>query len=145
MEDFIAAYVFVIALSILVVYTAAVLKPFIFTNVVEVPIAPSKELPTRHIYVYSSVSGLYAVEYEGLDVEEFRKAMGVPGALVAIFEVYPGGYRCVNYANYTVKLGPDPYTGLWCPPPFKTETKPYCIPIGITSRGRWLLVQYRCP
>jgi hypothetical protein len=89
------------------------------------------------------------VEYAGSDVEAFRRALGVPGTLAAVFTVYPGGYNCTRYTRAPVKIGPDPYTGLWCPPPFDVKAEAdaikNCIPVGLTSRGRWLLVQYSCP
>ncbi|ACB40143.1 hypothetical protein [Pyrobaculum neutrophilum] len=145
MEDLVAASAFIVALSALTVYTALVLKPFMPAAVVEAPIAPARDAPVRHIYVYNSSSGLYAVEYEGAGVEEFRRSLGVPGDLVAVFEVYPGGYRCSLYGSRAVRLGADPYTGLWCPPPFRPHVDPDCVPVAIAARGRWLVAQYRCP
>jgi hypothetical protein len=85
------------------------------------------------------------VEYAGSDLETFRRALGVPGTLVAVFTVYPGGYSCTRYTGAPVRIGPDPYTGLWCPPPFDAKAESNCVPVGLTSRGRWLFVQYSCP
>jgi len=145
MEDLVSALVFATALSALFVFVALALKPFMPAKVVEAPIAPSDDAPTRRIYIYDASGRLYAVEYAGNDVEAFRRAVGVPGVLVAVFEVYPGGYRCVRYARAPVRIGDDPYTGLWCPPPFDAKLDPNCQPVGLTSRGRWLLTQHRCP
>ncbi len=145
MEDFVAAVVFVTALAALFVMAVATLKPFLPSKIVEAPIAPSKDAPTRHIYVYNDTGRLYAVEYAGSDPEAFRRVVGVPGSLVAVFTVYPGGYNCTRYTRAPVRIGPDPYTGLWCPPPFDAEVESNCVPVGLTSRGRWLLVQYSCP
>jgi hypothetical protein len=97
------------------------------------------------VYVYNDSGRLYAVEYAGSDPEAFRRAVGVPGSLVAAFTVYPGGYNCTRYTRAPVRIGPDPYTGLWCPPPFDAKAEKGCVPVGLTSRGRWLLVQYSCP
>ncbi len=144
MEDFIAAAVFVTALAALFVMAVATLKPFLPSKIVEAPIAPSKDVPTRHIYAYEYEDDLYAVEYAGSDVEAFRRALEMPGTLVAVFTVYPGGYNCTKYTHAPVRIGPDPYTGLWCPPPFDTKLEENCVPVGLTSRGRWLLVQYSC-
>jgi hypothetical protein len=148
-EDFIAATVFVTALAALFVMAGVTLKPFLPSKIVEVPAAPGNDAPTRHIYVYNHTGRLYAVEYAGSDVETFRRALGVPGSLVAVFTIYPGGYNCTRYTRDPVRIGPDPYTGLWCPPPFDVKTKAdvikNCVPVGLTSRGRWLLVQYSCP
>jgi len=143
-EDFIAATVFITALAALFVMAVATLKPFLPSKVVEVPAAPGKDVPTIRIYVYNDTNRLYAVEYAGNDVEAFRRVMGVPGSLAAVFTVYPGGYNCTRYTRAPVKIGPDPYTGLWCPPPFDTKVERGCVPVGLTSRGRWLLVQYSC-
>ncbi|MFZ8808400.1 MAG: hypothetical protein ACO2PN_09885 [Pyrobaculum sp.] len=149
MEDFVAAAVFVTALAALFVMAVATLKPFLPSKIVEVPAAPSGDVPTIRVYVYNHTGRLYAVEYAGSDVEAFRRAVGVPGTLVAVFTVYPGGYNCTRYTRAPVRIGPDPYTGLWCPPPFDVKAEAdaikNCVPVGHTSRGRWLLVQYSCP
>ncbi len=149
MEDFISTAVFVTALAALFVMAGVTLKPFLPSKIVEAPIAPSKDAPTRHIYVYEYGDDLYAVEYVGNDPEAFRVAVGVPGTLVAVFTVYPGGYNCTKYTHAPVRIGPNPYTGLWCPPPFdvkvEADVNRNCVPVGLTSRGRWLLVQYSCP
>ncbi|MFN7106417.1 MAG: hypothetical protein ACK4M3_07550, partial [Pyrobaculum sp.] len=106
------------------------------------PISPGGDVPIRIVYVYNSSGGLYLVEYGG-DVEKFRKHVGISGELVAVFELYPGGYRCE--ARRPVRIG-DLYTGLWCPPPYgHLANMSSCIPVGLTSRGRWLVMQYRCP
>jgi hypothetical protein len=144
-EDFIAATVFVTALVALFVMTVATLKPFLPSKIVEAPAAPSSDAPTIKVYVYNHTGRLYAVAYAGDDVEAFRRAVGVPGSLVAVFTVYPGGYSCTRYTRAPVRIGPDPYTGLWCPPPFDAEVEENCVPVGLTSRGMWLLVQYSCP
>ena len=149
-EDVAAAAVFALATAALVAFALAVMAPFPQSKIVEVPAAPSKDVPVRRVYVYNYTDAygyvrIYAVEYEGADVEAFRQTIGIPGRLVAVFEVYPGGYRCQKYVPYSVRIDPDPYNGLWCPPPFENKTVAGCTPIGITSRGRWLLVQYRCP
>jgi hypothetical protein len=144
-EDFVAATVFATALAALFVMTAATLKPFLPSKIVEAPTAPSKDAPTIKVYVYNHTGRLYAVEYAGDNPEAFRRALGVPGTLVAVFTVYPGGYNCTRYTRAPVRIGPDPYTGLWCPPPFDAKVEKGCVPVGLTSRGRWLLVQYSCP
>jgi hypothetical protein len=144
-EDFVAATVFVTALAALFIMAGVTLKPFLPSKIVEAPIAPSKDAPTIKVYVYNDAGRLYAVEYAGNDPEAFRRALGVPGDLVAVFTIYPGGYSCIRYTNAPVRIGPDPYTGLWCPPPFDTKVESNCVPVGLTSRGRWLLVQYSCP
>jgi len=148
MEDLIAAAVFITALAALFVIAGVTLKPFLPSKIVEVPVAPSKDAPTVRVYVYNDTGRLYAVEYAGDNPEAFRRALGVPGSLVAVFTVYPGGYNCIRYTRAPVRIGPDPYTGLWCPPPFDVKTdnaNRTCVPVGLTSRGRWLLVQYSCP
>jgi hypothetical protein len=144
-EDFIAAAVFATAFAALFVMAGITLKPFLPSKIVEAPIAPSKDAPTVKVYIYNHTGRLYAVEYIGNDVEAFRRALGVPGTLVAVFTVYPGGYNCIMYTRVPVRIGSDPYTGLWCPPPFDAEVEKGCVPVGLTSRGRWLLVQYSCP
>ena len=148
MEDFIAATVFVTALAALLVMAMVTIKPFLPSKIVEAPIAPSKDAPTIKVYVYNHTGRLYVVKYAGNDPETFRRAVGVPGTLVAVFTVYPGGYNCTRYTRAPVRIGPDPYTGLWCPPPFdvnRTNVDSTCVLVGLTSRGRWLLVQYSCP
>jgi len=147
-EDFVAATVFVTALAALFVMAVATLKPFLPSKTVEAPIAPSKDAPTVKVYVYNHTGRLYAVEYAGDNPEAFRRALGVPGTLAAVFTVYPGGYNCTRYTHAPVRIGPDPYTGLWCPAPFDVNSanvNSNCVPVGLTSRGRWLLVQYSCP
>jgi hypothetical protein len=147
-EDFVSAAVFATALAALFVMAGAAFKPFLPSKLVEVPAAPSKDAPTVKVYVYNHTGRLYAVEYAGSDVEAFRRAAGVPGTLAAVFTVYPGGYNCTRYTHAPVRIGPDPYTGLWCPPPFDVDSanlNSNCVPVGLTSRGRWLLVQYSCP
>jgi len=148
-EDFIAATVFATALAALFVMAVAALKPFLPSKIVEVPAAPGKDAPTIKVYVYNHTGRLYAVEYAGDNPEAFRRALGVPGTLAAVFTIYPGGYNCTRYTRAPVRIGPDPYTGLWCPPPFdvkaEADVNKNCVPVGLTSRGRWLLVQYSCP
>ena len=145
MEDFIAVAVFVTALAALFVMAVAALKPFLPSKIVEAPAAPGRDAPTIKVYVYNATGRLYAVEYAGADPEAFRRALEVPGDLAAVFTVCPGGYNCTRYTRAPVRIGPDPYTGLWCPPPFDTKVEKNCVPVGLTSRGRWLLVQYSCP
>ena len=150
MEDFIAASVFITALAALFVMAGITLKPFLPSKIVEAPIAPGRDAPTVRVYVYNDTGGLYAVEYAGSDVEAFRRVMEIPAvemssSLVAVFTVYPGGYSCTRYTGAPVRIGKDPYTGLWCPPPFDAKVEKGCVPVGLTSRGRWLLVQYSCP
>ena len=145
MEDFIAAAVFIIALAALFVMAVATLKPFLPSKTVEAPAASGKDAPTIKVYVYNHTGRLYAVEYAGDNPETFRRALEVPGTLVAVFTIYPGGYDCTRYTRIPVRIGPDPYTGLWCPPPFDAKVESNCVPVGLTSRGRWLLVQYSCP
>jgi len=147
-EDFVAATVFVTAVAALFVMAVATLKPFLPSKIVEAPVAPGKDAPTVKVYVYNHTGELFAVEYAGSDVEAFRGMVGVPGDLVAVFTVYPGGYDCTRYTSAPVRIGPDPYTGLWCPAPFdvnRANVNSTCVPVGLTSRGRWLLVQYSCP
>jgi uncharacterized protein (DUF58 family) len=144
-EDFIAAAVFIIALAALFVMAVAALKPFLPSKTVEAPAASGKDAPTIKVYVYNHTGRLYAVEYAGDNPETFRRALEVPGTLVAVFTIYPGGYDCTRYTRIPVRIGPDPYTGLWCPPPFDAKVESNCVPVGLTSRGRWLLVQYSCP
>jgi hypothetical protein len=147
-EDFVAAAVFATALAALFVMAVAALKPFLPSKIIEAPIAPSKDAPTVKVYIYNHTGRLYAVEYAGDNPETFRRALGVPGTLAAVFTIYPGGYSCTRYTRAPVRIGPDPYTGLWCPPPFdinRTNVNSTCVPVGLTSRGRWLLVQYSCP
>jgi len=150
MEDLIASAVFITALAALFVMAMVTIKPFMPSKIVEAPAAPGKDAPTIKVYVYNHTGRLYAVEYAGSDVEAFRRALGVPGSLAAVFTVYPGGYSCTRYTRAPVRIGPDPYTGLWCPPPFDVNTdranvNKTCVPVGLTSRGRLLLVQYSCP
>jgi hypothetical protein len=149
MEDFTAAAVFATALAALFVMAMVTIKPFLPSKIIEAPIAPGKDAPTVRVYVYNHTGRLYAVEYAGSDPEAFRRALGVPGTLVAVFTVYPGGYNCTRYTRAPVRIGSDPYTGLWCPPPFdvkvEADVNKNCIPVGLTSRGRWLLFQYSCP
>lgn len=148
MEDFVSTAVFATALAALFVMAGATLKPFLPSKLVEVPAAPGKDAPTVKVYVYNHMGRLYAVEYAGDNPEAFRRALGVPGTLAAVFTVYPGGYNCTRYTRAPVRIGSDPYTGLWCPPPFdvnRTNVNSNCVPVGLTSRGRWLLVQYSCP
>jgi hypothetical protein len=147
-EDFVSTAVFATALAALFVMAGVTLKPFLPSKTVEAPIAPSKDAPTIKVYVYNHTGRLYAVEYAGDNPEAFRRAIGVPGSLVAVFTVYPGGYNCTRHTRAPVRIGPDPYTGLWCPPPFdvnRSNANNNCVPVGLTSRGRWLLVQYSCP
>jgi len=152
-EDLIAGAVFIIALTALLALAVLTVKPFLPSKTVEVPAAPGKDAPTMRVYVYNDSGRLYAVEYAGGDVDAFRRAVGVPGSLIAVFTVYPGGYNCTRYTRAPVRIGADPYTGLWCPPPFDSINKTSkfgakaggsCVPVGLTSRGRWLLVQYSC-
>ncbi len=148
MEDLVAGAVFITALAALFIMAMITIKPFLPSKLVEVPAAPGKDAPTRHVYVYNHTGRLYAVEYTGSDPETFRRALGVPGTLVAVFTIYPGGYNCTRYTRAPVRIGSDPYTGLWCPPPFdvnRANVNSTCVPVGLTSRGRWLLVQYSCP
>lgn len=145
MEDAVTVAVFAVALGALMLVAVYTIAPFLSAKVVEVPVAPSADVPERRVYVYSDGRSITAVELDG-DVEWFRGAIGVSGGLAAVFYIYPGGYRCQLMPGYSsVKLGDDPYTGLWCPPPFKNASVAGCVPAGVTSRGRWLLIQYRCP
>jgi len=150
MEDLIAAAVFITALAALFIMAMVTIKPFLPSKIIEAPAAPAGDAPTMRVYVYNDTGRLYAVAYAGDDVETFRMALGAPGSLAAVFMVYPGGYNCTKYTRAPVRIGPDPYTGLWCPPPFDVKTdranaNSTCVPVGLTSRGRWLLVQYSCP
>jgi len=69
---------------------------------------------------------------------------------VATFQLWPGGYSCTGAPGVGtrtfVKIGNDPYTGLWCPPPWQVQPPPPpdCVPRGATSRGRVMVVEYAC-
>ncbi|MEZ0319998.1 MAG: hypothetical protein ABWK05_08430 [Pyrobaculum sp.] len=145
MEDAVAAAVFVAAVGTLMVVAVYTIAPFLSAKVLEAPVAPSEGLPERRVYVYFDGGVYYAVEFDG-EVEWFRSTVGVNGSLAAVFFIYPGGYKCQLMPGYaSVRLGGDPYTGLWCPLPFKNASVTSCVPVGVVSRGRWLLVQYKCP
>jgi len=158
MEDAVAVAAFIAALVSLLLYSVTVVSQFTEAKIAEAPHAPAGDVPTRKVYIYATPVNsslippslpapgvrLAAVEYEG-NVEELRWGLGVGGVLVATFEIYPGGYRCwLAPGVKSVRVGDDPYTGLWCPPPFSNATVAGCLPVGIASRGRWLVVQYSC-
>ncbi|AET32627.1 hypothetical protein [Pyrobaculum ferrireducens] len=149
MEDFISASVFITGLAALFLFAALVARPYLPSAYIEAPAEPGDNVPTRSLYVYAVIdrynhTRYYMMEYVGPDAEQFRQGVGVPGVLVAKFYVYPGGYRCELYGRRPVRIG-DPYTGLWCPPPFDARVDPSCVPVNVASKGRWLVVQYRCP
>lgn len=144
MEDFIAATAFFAAFTVLFVLAILTIRPFIQYSVMETPAAPSQDAPTRLLYAYNVSGHIFLVEYKG-DVELFQGFVGIKGPLIAIFYVYPGGYRCERFTDKPVRFGADPYTGFWCPAPYEeVKIGPSCVPVGIASKGRWLLVQYRC-
>ncbi|MEM4577714.1 MAG: hypothetical protein QXU59_02670 [Pyrobaculum sp.] len=142
MEDVVAAVVFFTAFSTLLLFTAASLSPFLYTKTVASPHAPSEDTPSRVFYVYN------VSKRDGFDliVAEHGDKIETPPTwrLVAVFRVYPGGYDCVLLTEPSVKIGDDPYTGLWCPPPLDVREVEGCTPKGLTSRGRWLLIEYVC-
>jgi len=76
MEDLVSAAVFITALTALFVFVVLTLKPFMPAKVVEAPVAPSDDAPTRRVYVYNASGRLYAVEYAGSDVEGLQKSRG---------------------------------------------------------------------
>ncbi len=140
MEHLVSVVVFTVGIAMLLIASSVVMQPFIYWKTIETPVAPSDDLAVRVLYVYNNSGRLYVVEHMSHADALFRQ-LGLFGELVAVFELYPGGYRCVGRA----KIGSNPYTGLWCPPPKFAEVKPTCVPLGLVSRGMWLLMQYRCP
>lgn len=126
------------AVVVLFVFMIVVLMPFLPGRIAEAPVSPGNDTPVRYIYVYDTG---YAVEYPGKNISALAPLIGVSGKPIAEFVVYPGGYRCNGSA---VRIGTDPYTGLWCPPPIQPRSVSGCTPIGVTSQGRFIIVQYAC-
>jgi len=66
----------------------------------------------------------------------------------AVIEAWPGGYRCLNTST-VIHMGPNPYEGFWCPPPWQTgnmsvTVNQSCRLIGQRSLGRILVLAYTC-
>ncbi|MEM1788177.1 MAG: hypothetical protein QW085_06270 [Pyrobaculum sp.] len=67
--------------------------------------------------------------------------------ILARVALWPGGYNCtvlVPPPRDVYKIGPDPYTGVWCPPPFKYSVPPGCEPRNVVARGRVVLIEAVC-
>lgn len=137
MNDLVAATVFVLGLSLLLIAGMSVLRPLLPSVEVHAPVGPSEQMPHRLVYVYL-VDGRWVAVAAPPD---FDVGVLFGGDPVAVFEVYPGGYRCASPLR--VEVGDDPYRGFWCPPP-TADRPPACVPVGLSSRGRWLTVDYAC-
>ena len=108
-------------------------------------VAPPQGAPADWVHVVDAGGQLYAVRMATPDWRAAASFSTLPAgaALMATFQLWPGGYNC-TYAR-PVRIGPDPYTGLWCPPPWRVQPPPPdCVPRDATSRGRVLVVEYTC-
>lgn len=142
MEDVAASAAFFLSLSLLLLMVSTAIKPFLPASEVYAPTAPSAEAPRRLVYVYSLHGDVVAVAVPPDTTPDELLGLGASGGLLTVFELYPGGYRCSPPVE--VRIGGDPYRGLWCPPPWHGVVASRCPPQGPVSIGRWLAVSYRC-
>jgi len=114
---------------------------------------PSADAPRKYVYVVEGdPPHLQGADCGGVRCSLFiyptadpRVAESAAGRRVlARFVLWPGGYKCERYERVEVRFGPDPYTGLWCPTPWRSESPPGCAPQGVQSAGRVLLVKFVC-
>lgn len=143
-----AAAVFSSALSVLLLF--AVLKIASLPHAsLTIPLSESQGAPARWIHVFYS-GGVFVAVDAGTPSPYVAEALaGVNGVWVATFKLWPGGYTCLYNSSFALngkpiskdnplKIGEDPYTGLWCPPPWSgTRSCPNGVP---ASMGRILAV-----
>ena len=120
---------------------------------------PSADAPRKYVYVVEGnpphLQGADCVDtasrrslrcslfiYPTADPRVAESAAG--RRVLARFVLWPGGYKCERYERIEVRFGPDPYTGLWCPTPWRSKAPPGCAPQGVQSAGRVLLVKFVC-
>lgn len=95
------------------------------------PVPPTDPEKTVTYYVYRTETGYRLV----------RGPSPQPG-YVAVVKAWPGGYTCET--NTTIRLGPNPFEGFWCPPPWPINVSDRCRPVAERSLGRVLLIYYDC-
>ncbi len=106
---------------------------------------PASEQAVKWAWVVKRPDGTVALML--YPTPDLRTAQSVSGGVVlARVAMWPGGYNCTMYAPGVYKFGPDPYTGIWCPPPWKTadQVPKNCRPWNAVSRGRVVLIEFRC-
>jgi len=134
MRDLILGSLTITLSLILLTYYTSLSSAYIGIDLV-IPKHPIDNASIERYYVYRQ-GNKYVLAYSHTQPR--------PG-YVAIIEVWPGGYRCVNVTE-EVKLGPNPYEGFWCPPPWQVNQSvpPQCRPIGEKSLGRVITILYSC-
>ncbi|MGC8582619.1 MAG: hypothetical protein ACP5HD_02205 [Thermoproteus sp.] len=114
------------------------------------PLSPPQGGPARWIHVFYHNGELWMVDAETPSPTLAEIAVGVNGTWVATFYLWPGGYNCTYNSSFVLggepisasnplRIGPDPYSGLWCPPPWKGGG--VCSATVVESRGRLLLAR----
>lgn len=130
----VAAAIFALGTSILIL--AAILKvESVALSRHLAPLPPAAEAGARWIHVLNCSGTLIAVDAGTPNASQAEELVGLSCRDLASFELWPGGYSC----NGTARIGPDPFTGLWCPPPKMPDGK--CSSGVLVSEGRFLLVQ----
>lgn len=163
MSSLVAAVVFAISLAVLLLFVMLKMSS-LPTRYYLAPASPPQGASARWIHVFSAYyygqPTLLAISADTPNSQQALAEANTTGAIadgiwVATFELWPGGYNCTYNATFYIngapisagnplKIGPDPYTGLWCPPPWSSTVPTGCVPVNVGSKGRILLTAYAC-
>ena len=146
----VAASVFFLSVAVLMLFATLKLSS-LPRGGYTAPLSPPQGGPARWIHVFYLNGGFLAVDAETPSYELAEVAVGINGTWVATFYLWPGGYACAYNASFLLngrplsssnplRIGADPYTGLWCPPPWNGTG--HCATWGAAlSMGRVLLAR----
>ena len=145
----VAAAIFFSALTVLFLF--ALLKISSLPHWAQIaPLSQPQGAPSRWIHVFRS-GGVFIAIDAGTPSPYIAAMMGnINGTWIATFYLWPGGYNCTYNSSFLLngepisttnplKIGPDPYTGLWCPPPWSAAKG--CATGVLSSMGRILVVR----
>ncbi|MEZ0248681.1 MAG: hypothetical protein ABWJ97_05360 [Thermoproteus sp.] len=146
----IAAAMFFLAVVVLVTFAVFKIESLPKGGYVA-PLSPSEGSPARWIHVFY-LNGTFWVVDAGVSSPNIAEAeAGINGIWVATFLLWPGGYNCTYNSSFLLdgrpigvdnplRIGRDPYTGLWCPPPWSSTARCAGGRV-VSSMGRILVVK----
>lgn len=163
MSSLVAAAVFAISLAVLLLFVIVKISS-LPTRYYLAPASPPQGASARWIHVFSvyyyGQPTLLMVAADTPNPQQALAEINTTGAITrgiwaATFMLWPGGYNCTYNNAFSIeggpisaenplKIGPNPYIGLWCPPPWSSTIPTNCAPVNIASEGRILLTVYAC-
>ncbi|MEL9989765.1 MAG: hypothetical protein QXP98_04635 [Thermoproteus sp.] len=146
----IAAAVFSLAVVVLIMFAVLKVESLPRGGYVA-PLSQAEGAPARWIHIFYSNRAFWAVDAGVSSPSIAEIYAGINGTWVATFLLWPGSYNCTYNSSFLLngrpisvdnplRIGRDPYTGLWCPPPWSSMARCASGRI-VSSMGRILVAK----